>query len=224
MSKQVIAVINSTGRQGASITRVASAVGYHVRAHMHAREGLVAQELSDLPNVSIIEGSLEDIDVVRALFKEAHMAFINTTPWGAEILIGKTLADTAKEAGIQHYIYSSMPDHGTFGRGWPSLPQWSTKFAVENHIRQLGIPATFVYMGIYNNNFTSLPYPLFSMELQSDGSFLWQAPFHPDTSLPWLDAEHDIGPAVLQIFKDGPRKWSGKRYVRKVLHSHSRRY
>lgn len=48
------------------------------------------------------------------------------------------------------------------------------------------------------------------MELQNDGSFVWQAPFHPHVKLPWLDAEHDVGPAVLQIFKDGVSKWGGK--------------
>jgi hypothetical protein len=48
------------------------------------------------------------------------------------------------------------------------------------------------------------------MELQPNGSFTWQAPFHPNVPLPWLDAEHDVGPAVLQIFKDGPQKWGNK--------------
>ena len=211
MSKKTIVVINSTGRQGASITRVASAVGYNVRAQMHTADDFVAQELSDLPNVSIIEGSLEDAGVVQELFKGAHMAFINTIAWGDEVAIGRRLADAAKRSGVQHYIYSSMPDHGVFGKGWPSLPNWSSKFTIENYIKQIGLPATFVYMGIYNNNFTSLPDPLFCMELQADGSFLWKAPFQPDTPLPWLDAEHDVGPAVLQIFKDGLRKWSGKR-------------
>lgn len=51
------------------------------------------------------------------------------------------------------------------------------------------------------------------MKLQPDGSFVWKAPFHPDKPIPWLDAEHDVGPAVLQIFKDGPRQWSGHRCV-----------
>lgn len=78
-------------------------------------------------------------------------------------------------------------------------------------ILQIGILATFVYAGIYNNNFTSFPYPLFCMKLQPDTGFRWTAPFHPDQPLPWLDAEHDVGPAILQIFKDGPRKWSGHR-------------
>jgi hypothetical protein len=49
------------------------------------------------------------------------------------------------------------------------------------------------------------------MELQPDGSFHWVAPFHPDVKLPWLDAEHDVGPAVLQIFKDGPSRWGKER-------------
>ena len=28
---------------------------------------------------------------------------------------------------------------------------------------------------------------------------------------PWLDSEHDVGPAIFQLFKEGPRKWNGKR-------------
>lgn len=103
---------------------------------------------------------------------------------------------------------------------WPSLPLWSGKFAVEEYIRSntaARVPATFVYAGIYNNNFTSLPYPLFCMELQADGGFEWHAPFAPDVPLPWLDAEHDVGPAVLQIFKDGPAKWNGQRYVNSIV-------
>ena len=128
--------------------------------------------------------------------------------------IGTALADGAKRAGtIQHYVYSSMPDHSIHHPHWPALPLWACKFTVENYVRQLGLPSTFVYAGIYNNNFTSLPYPLFCMDLQADDSFEWRAPFDPDIGLPWLDAEHDVGPAVLQIFKEGPAKWNGHRSV-----------
>ena len=211
MKCKTIVTINSNGRQAASLVRVAAAVGYHVRAQLWRREGIVFEELECLPNVTIIEGSLEDKQLVKGLFKGAQLAFINTTPWGDEVAIGKSLADAAKKAGVQHYIYSSMPDHTVYDEGWPALPQWSTKFTVENYIRQIGLPATFVYTGIYNNNFTSFPYPLFCMDLQQDGSFEWRAPFHSDIPLPWLDTEHDVGPAILQIFKDGLRRWSGHR-------------
>ncbi|KAI9662772.1 MAG: hypothetical protein M1829_006116 [Trizodia sp. TS-e1964] len=211
MPKKTIVVVNATGRQAASLVRVASAVGFIVRAQLRSKTEPVAKELEGLPNVSLVEGVLEDQKLLSSLFLGAQLAFINTTSWGDEVTIGRALADAARKAGIHHYVYSSMPDHSIYGHGWPALPHWAPKFAVENYIRQIGLPATFVYTGIYNNNFTSLPYPLFCMELQKDGSFEWKAPFHPDIPLPWLDAEHDVGPAVLQLLKDGPRRWLGHR-------------
>ncbi|KAJ4402808.1 hypothetical protein N0V82_010738 [Gnomoniopsis sp. IMI 355080] len=231
---KTIAVINAGGRQACSVVRYATAVGYHVRAQMRNVEGLQAQEVAMNPNVTLFEeelytrqgpksehadltqdGSIPGIGVNHALisklFEGAQLAFINTTFYGDEVEIGEALADAAKAAGVQHFIYSSMPDHHAYNEDWPSLPLWASKHKVEEYIKSIDLPATFVYTGIYNNNFTSLLYPLFCMELQDDGSFVWQAPFHPDAKLPWLDAEHDVGPAILQVFKDGIPKWGGKR-------------
>ena len=233
---KTIAIINASGRQAASLIRVATAVGYHVRAQLRNLEGVVATEVATNPNVTVLRGELYtkerpsetvQVDVtkngpisgigvnhalIQELFRGAQLAFINTTFYGDEQRIGEALADAAKRAGIQHYVYSSMPDHHAYNKEWPSLPLWASKHKVEDYVKKIGLPATFVYTGIYNNNFTSLPYPLFCTELQPDGSWIWQAPFHPDAKLPWLDAEHDVGPAILQIFKDGPRKWgAGKR-------------
>ncbi|KAK5194155.1 hypothetical protein LTR99_005615 [Exophiala xenobiotica] len=208
-TKKTIAIVNGTGRQAASLIRAVAAVGYAVRAQVYSSEGLVAEELAELPNVTLFEGSLLDNPVlIDTIFQGAQVAFINTNPLaGDEIKIGKALATAAKKRNIQHFIYSSMPDHSIHNPLWPSLPLWACKFTVENYIRQLGLPATFVYAGIYYNNFTSLPYPLFCTEFKNDGTVEWRAPFHPDTKLPWLDVEHDFGPAVLQIIKDGPNRW-----------------
>ena len=234
---KTIAVINASGRQAASFIRVATAVGYHVRAQLRNLEGVVATEVATNPNVTVLRGELYtkerpaaevQVDVTRngpisgigvnhslisELFRGAQLAFINTTFYGDEQQIGEALANAARRAGIQHYVYSSMPDHHAYNKDWPSLPLWASKHRVEEYVKKVGLPATFVYTGIYNNNFTSLPYPLFCTELQPDGSFIWQAPFHPDAKLPWLDAEHDVGPAILQIFKDGPRKWGGGKRI-----------
>lgn len=207
---RLIVTINSAGRQAASFIRVASAIGWRVRAQLREKTGIVAEELANLRNVTLVEGELTD-ELIEHLFDGAHSAFINTTHWGNEYSIGCALADAAQRAGIKHYVYSSMPDHSTFGRGWQGLPMWMPKFAVEKYVRKMDMPSTFVYTGIYNNNFTSQPYPLFRMELQPDGSFVWEAPFAPDEPQPWLDAEHDVGPALLQIFKQGPPRWAGHR-------------
>ncbi len=222
MAPLTIAVVNSSGRQAASFIRVASAVGYKVRAQLRNLEGIVAQEIASLPNVTVFVGDLYNKstkmvnkELIKEVFEGGTVAFINTTFWGDEVAIGKALADaaSANNPQIKHYIYSSMPDHSTHSPStteWPSLPLWSAKAEVGQYIRSLNLPATFVYTGIYNNNFTSLPYPLFCMVPQPDGSFTWQAPFHPDVPLPWLDAEHDVGPAVLQLIKDGRDSWVGE--------------
>ncbi|KAL6154672.1 hypothetical protein ACJQWK_00719 [Exserohilum turcicum] len=209
--QRTVVTINSNGRQAASFIRVAAALGWQVRAQMRDLNGIVARELAELDNVTVFIGALEDKKFLDDLFRSAQCAFINTTHWGDEVAIGRALADAAKKACIQHYIYSSMPDHSVFGHGWKALPMWAPKFTVEQYVRQIGLPATFVYCGIYHNNFTGLDFPLFCMQHQYDGSFVWQAPFHPDQPLPWLDSEHDVGPAIFQLFKEGPRKWNGKR-------------
>jgi hypothetical protein len=192
---KTIAVINASGRQAASLIRNATAVGYHVRAQLRNLEGVIATEVSTNPNVTVFEGELytrhkpteanQDVTqngplsgvginhtLISNLFRGAQLAFINTTFYGDELQIGKALADAAQKAGIQHYVYSSMPDHAAYNPDWPSLPLWAAKHQVEDYVRELGLPATFVYTGIYNNNFTSLLYPLFCMELQRDGSFV----------------------------------------------------
>lgn len=212
-AKKTVAIVNGSGRQAASVIRAVTSIGWQVRAQVYELEGLVSEELADLPGVTLFEGSLLDNPVlIETVFEGAQLAFINTFPnAGDEVRIGKALANAAKKHRIQHYIYSSMPDHSIHNPAWPALPMWAPKFMVENYIRQLGLPATFTYAGIYNNNFTSLPYPLFCMDFKDDDTIEWRAPFHPDTKLPWLDAEHDVGPAVLQIFKQGPKQWNGHR-------------
>lgn len=207
-----IAIVNGTGRQAASVIRAVASVGWTVKAQIYAPHPLVKEELENYENVQLFEETLENNPgLIDTLFQGCHYAFINTFPIGDEVTLGKTLADAAQRHRIQHYVYCSMPDHSVYNPAWPGLPNWACKFTVENYIRQLGIPATFLYSGIYNNNFTSLPYPLFCMEFQEDGSIEWRAPFHPHTKLPWLDAEADTGPAVLQLLKDGISRWRDRR-------------
>jgi len=209
-------VVNSSGRQASSVIRVASAVGYRVRGQLRnvKKNQQLSAELQALNDVELVEGSLEDPEFVDTLFDGADLAFINTTPygWTDEVMTGKRLADAAKKAGIQFFVYSGLTDHSKHrDHPLPSLPLWKTKFEVEEYIRKLGIPASFPYVGCYHNNFSSRPYPLWELTPISDGSFEWRTPFPEDVGIPFIDTEHDLGAAVIQILKDGPRKWNGKR-------------
>src|SRR5690606_29893330 len=106
--------INASGRQAASLIRVATVLGYTVRAQLRDLKGVIATEVSTNPNVHCIIGELytrhrpteENRDVSRNgplsgigvnheliadLFRGAHLAFINTTYYGNEVKIGKAL-------------------------------------------------------------------------------------------------------------------------------------
>ncbi len=59
----------------------------------------------------------------------------------AEIREGKDLADAAKTAGIQHFVYSSV---GSAERK-TGIPHFDSKFQVEEYIKAIGIPYTILH-------------------------------------------------------------------------------
>lgn len=216
----LLVTVNSLGRQSSSVLSVAAALGYRVRGQCRSRNNnpLLYDELTSLPNVEIIEGSLTDPAIIEQLFVGADIAYINTTSWGDELAIGKALADAANQAGVKHYIYSSMTDHSLHHANLQAIPNWRSKSLVEKHIRALcktgsSMVPTFVYMGCYFENFSAWDIPLWGIVPDEYNGWTWTAPFWPEERLPFIDVEHDLGPAVMQIFKDGATNWGWKRLV-----------
>lgn len=218
-SAPLLVTVNSLGRQSSSVLSVASALGFRVRGQCRSRKNnpLLFDELSSLPNVQLIEDSLSNKDLINNLFVGAEIAYINTTSWGDELAIGKALAEAAYAAGVKHLIYSSMTDHSAYTPNIDAIPNWKSKSLIEKHIRTLcktspgGMVPTFVYMGCYFENFSAWDIPLWGIVPDDCGGWTWTAPFWPEERIPFTDVEHDVGPAVMQIFKDGPSKWGGSR-------------
>jgi rhodanese-related sulfurtransferase len=69
MKTKTIAVVNSSGRQAASFIRVASAVGYNVRAQLRNLDGIVATEISSLPHVTVFVGELSSPNAQTTLIR-----------------------------------------------------------------------------------------------------------------------------------------------------------
>jgi len=207
----LIVVANATGAQSSSVVRAASAAGFQVRAQARSVSKPEAQTLAALPNVTLAEGSLEDASFVSTLFKDADYAWVNTTYLQPEeTALGKSLALAAKEAGVKHYVYSSLSDHSKFTDGKWRNPAFAGKFAVEEYIRSLdNFPATFVYVGGYLENYNKSYWV--NVERQEDGSIAMSGKLDPDSRVPTIEIERDLGPAVVNILKQGPAKWNHKR-------------
>jgi len=66
-----------------------------------------------------------------------------------EVQQGKNLADVAKKAGVEHFVYSSV---GGAERN-SGIDHWESKWQVENYIRKLGLPATMIRPAAFMENY-----------------------------------------------------------------------
>jgi uncharacterized protein YbjT (DUF2867 family) len=88
-----------------------------------------------------------------------HGVFAMSTPFEAgmdqEVRQGIMMADAAKQAGIAHYDYTSV---GSAHRN-TGIPHFETKWKVEQHIRQIGLPVTILRPVWFMENFTTFSKP-----------------------------------------------------------------
>jgi len=91
-----------------------------------------------------VKGDLDDSDSIKHLVKDVESVFLMGTPFEdgieGEIRRGKSIADIAKESNIEHLVYSSVAnaDKNT------GIPHFESKYKVEQHIKNLGIPHTII--------------------------------------------------------------------------------
>lgn len=126
----------------------------------------------------------------------SHAILLVTQPaWGAtgsstELIHGKIVADVAKQIGIQLLIFSSLLDVTKESGGRLKLvPHFDQKAHVEEYIREIGVPATFVSPGYFMNNFTLIPL----LREGEDGVYSLAYPVGEEAMFPLVDIVRDMG-------------------------------
>jgi len=66
-----------------------------------------------------------------------------------EVQQGKNLAHAAQKAGVQHFVYSSVGGAERNSR----IDHWESKWEIEQHVRQLGLPATMLRPAAFMENY-----------------------------------------------------------------------
>jgi uncharacterized protein YbjT (DUF2867 family) len=142
MSDPVL-VTGATGRQGGAVARSLLARGIPVRALSRNPDKPAGRTLAKA-GAEVVVGDLDDAPSLVRAMKGASGVFSVQNWWetGArrEVQQGKNAADAAKQAGIRHFVYSSV---GGADRG-ADITHWKTKWEVENYVRKLGLPATIL--------------------------------------------------------------------------------
>jgi len=94
-----------------------------------------------------------------------------------------------KAAGVQHLIWSSLPNVTELSKGvLPHVYHFDSKAKVEQYIRDIGVPATFLMPGYFMSNL-----PGSSLRRGEDGKFLLSLAMPDDAPVPLWAPELDTG-------------------------------
>ena len=221
-TKKIIAVFGATGAQGGGLARAIlndPDSEFKVRAITRDVNSDKAKELAAL-GAELVSADIDDADSIRKALEGVYGAYFVTFFWAhfspaKEIDEVKKLAAAAKDAGVQHVIWSTLEDTRQWVplsddrmptlQGEYKVPHYDGKGQSDKFFTELGVPTTFLLTSFYWENFIH-----FGMGPKKgpDGDLSLSLPMG-DKRLPGIAAE-DIGKAAYGIFKRG-KELIGKR-------------
>lgn len=213
--KKIIAVLGATGAQGGGLARAILADpdgGFAVRALTRNVNSDKAQELAR-QGAEVMAVDVDDPESLKKAFAGAYGAFCVTFFWAhfsaeKELAEARSMAQAAKQVGLQHVIWSTLEDT----RKWvplsdnrmPTLmekykvPHFDGKGEANEAFTSLGVPVTLLLTSFYWDNFI---YFGLGPKKGPDGKLYLTFPLD-DKKLPGIASE-DIGKCAYGIFKRG---------------------
>jgi uncharacterized protein YbjT (DUF2867 family) len=198
--ERLILVCGATGKQGGAVARSLLERGFRVRALTRDPQKPEAQALAE-QGAEIVQGDMEDRSAVDQVLVEGVYGVFSVqnfweTGYDGEVQQGKTVADAARAAGVDHFVYSSVGSaHRKTG-----IPHFESKWEIEEHVRQIGLPFTIFRPTFFMQNWE------WTREMILGGTLA--QPLDPDKPLQQVAVE-DIG-AFAAIAFENPDSWIGR--------------
>src|SRR2546422_11699930 len=195
--KKLIAVIGATGQQGGGVVRALQARGqFKVRAL--TRNPDKYRELAE----EVVDVDLDQPETLNAAFEGAHGVFLVTNFWaygGADELKQATAAvRAAKDAGVKHFIWSTLPDVEAISGGKFNVPHFTGKAKIDRIVKEAGFANhTFVIAPFYYQNLMGALAP----QKQADGTLGWALPLNPDVRCIHMGDIRELGDIVAGAFE-----------------------
>src|SRR5260370_8794203 len=132
-NEKLIAVIGATGQQGGGVVRALQASSqFKVRAL--TRNPDKHRELAD----EVVEGDLNRPETLKAAFEGAHGVFLvtNFREAGTDELKQATAPiRAAKDTGVKHFIWSTLPDVEAISGGKLNVPHFTGKAKINRLVK-----------------------------------------------------------------------------------------
>lgn len=220
-NKKIIAVVGATGAQGGGLIRAIlndKSSGFTARALTRNVNSEKAKALAQ-QGIEVVAANIDDVESVKKAFDGAYGAFCVSNFWEhfsaeKEVAQAKNMAEAAKQAGVQHVIWSTLEDTRKWVplsdnrmptlQGKYKVPHFDGKGEADPLFAKAGVPTTLLLTSFYWDN---LIYFGMGPKKGPDGKLAITMPMG-DKKLPGIAAE-DIGKCALGIFKKG-REYIGK--------------
>ncbi len=139
-SDRTILITGVTGHQGGAVAQALRGSGFRLRGLTRKPESEPATALAR-QGVEVVKGDLDDETTLRRALAGAWGVFGVQNTWEAgverEEVQGKRLATLAREAGVEHYVYTSVGSaHKRTG-----IPHFDNKWRIEETVRALRFPS-----------------------------------------------------------------------------------
>ena len=194
-TKKLIAVIGATGLQGGAVVRALQASGqFKVRAL--TRNPAKHSQLAD----EVVLADLNRPETLPAAFAGAHGVFLVTNVWEPgtdERKQALAAVRAAKDAGVQHFIWSTLPNVETISRGKLDVPHFTDKAESDRIVKEAGFAHhTFVIAPFFYQNLLGVMAP----QKQADGAAGWALPLDPEPRVIHMGDITELGPIVVGAF------------------------
>jgi len=194
-NKKLIAVIGATGQQGGGVLRALQARGqFKVRAL--TRNPDKHRELAE----EVVEADLGKPETLKAAFEGTHGVFLvtNFQEAGSEEFKQATAAiRAAKDAGVKHFIWSTLPDVEAISGGEFEVPHFTGKAKIDRLVKEAGFENyTFVIAPFYYQNLAGA----IGAHKQADGSLGWALPLDPTLRVIHMGDINELGDIVAGAF------------------------
>jgi uncharacterized protein YbjT (DUF2867 family) len=135
-SDRTILITGVTGNQGGAVAQALEGTGFHLRGLTRMPDSERAKALAR-QGIDIVKGDLDNEATLRRALAGAWDVFgvQNAGEAGAEReeVQGKRLAKLAREAGVKHFVYTSVGSaHKQTG-----VPHFDSKWRIEETVRDL---------------------------------------------------------------------------------------
>ena len=203
--KNRIAAIGATGQQGGAVVRALQARSqFKVRAL--TRNPGKNRELAE----EVVEADLDRPETLKAAFEGAHGVFLVTNfgEHGADEIKQATAAvRAAKDAGVKHFVWSTLPDVEAISGGKFHVPHFTGKAKIDGIVKEAGfVYHTFVIAPFYYQNLAGVLAP----QKQADGSWGWALALDPKVRCIHMGDINELGEIVAGAFAHSDEAGTGE--------------